>query len=165
MNDITRYWVAASSIQSKEVSIPVRQVYVWLLTSDNKVVIVSKDSKKWQFPGGKPEPNESILQTAVREVREETGADITPYSDQLEMFGYYTVNEPGSDPLEYLQIRTIVKLPISSLQLNLHVDSEDTRQTADDQIRFVAALSLDEVLNKVPWLPETPEFQSVQPLL
>ncbi len=37
----------------------------------------------WKIPGGGVETGESKLQTLVREVREETGIDITPYEVEL----------------------------------------------------------------------------------
>lgn len=49
---------------------------------------------RWEFPGGKVEPGESVRDTAVREIREELGVDIAvtgeipgrwPIDDHLEL--------------------------------------------------------------------------------
>lgn len=165
MGDFTRYWIDAQSIQPREAQKPVRQVYVWMQTSDNKIVIVSKDGQTWQLPGGKPEPHESIFDTAIRETHEETGVDIGQYRNKLQMVGYYSVFEPECIPAEYLQVRTVISLPVASHDLELSVNLEDTDQAADDQIRFVEALPLSDVLRRIPWLSETDEFHTVEPRL
>jgi len=39
-----------------------------------------EDTQRWSIPGGAMEPGESIAQTVVREVKEETGLDVEPVS-------------------------------------------------------------------------------------
>ena len=39
-----------------------------------------EDTELWSIPGGAMEPGESIAQTVVREVKEETGLDVEPVS-------------------------------------------------------------------------------------
>ncbi|MBN1439345.1 MAG: NUDIX domain-containing protein [Anaerolineales bacterium] len=69
----------------------------WILASlavieeDKKILLVRESAApcrgKWSLPGGRALPGESILQTAVREIREETGiaAELTGllYIDQM----------------------------------------------------------------------------------
>ncbi len=68
-----RTWKDGKEIRPEDQILPVNQVYAWLFTRDNKIAIVSKDGRKWQLPGGKPNKHETYLQTIVREVEEETG--------------------------------------------------------------------------------------------
>lgn len=37
----------------------------------------------WSLPGGRSEPNETYLETAIRETREEIGVDLTDYPSKL----------------------------------------------------------------------------------
>lgn len=43
----------------------------------NKILLVQSRNSRWGSPKGTQEPNESIRQCAIREVKEETGLDIT----------------------------------------------------------------------------------------
>jgi 8-oxo-dGTP pyrophosphatase MutT (NUDIX family) len=90
-------WKSTREVLSEDLDKDVRQVYVWLVTSDHKVIVVSKDGNEWQLPGGKPEPGEDQLKTAVREVYEETGIDISGKTSDMHLFGYQTVKEINPD--------------------------------------------------------------------
>lgn len=64
---------------------------------DGRVLTVRKrGTQRYMLPGGKPEPGERPIDTAVREVREELGIEITP--DELELLGAFdshAANEAG----------------------------------------------------------------------
>ncbi|HEY40342.1 MAG TPA: NUDIX hydrolase [Dehalococcoidia bacterium] len=51
-----------------------------ILIEENKILLVKQDvteKRHWALPGGKLEPGESIEQCLVREIKEETGLDIS----------------------------------------------------------------------------------------
>ncbi len=140
----------------------ITQVYVWLVTSDSCVVIVSRDGDKWQLPGGKPGPGEPLITSAVREVREETSLDISAGVEALEFIGYQTVKELDTDKPEYLQVRYLLQLEDASDELTLGVGEEDAEQADEDVIKFVEAVDIDELLRRIPWLHDSPEFRAVR---
>jgi ADP-ribose pyrophosphatase YjhB (NUDIX family) len=158
MSKLTRTWTQKNEIDTTDIHIPVRQVYVWILTTGSHVILVSKDSDTWQLPGGKPEENESLAEVAIREVNEETGIDISPYVDTLEFFGYYSINEPDSNPADYLQVRYLLNLPISSDMLALSTDHENAYQTSENIIRFTRAVSVHDITKFIPWMPTVEEY-------
>lgn len=152
-------WKASSTVSHTDSVYPCRQVYVWLVTQDEQVVIVSKDGTHWQMPGGKPEIGESLTETAVREVYEETGLDITTLSERIGTFGYYIVKEPGATPACYLQIRCLLNLPSAAADLVLRVDKEDDEQSSEDVILYTQCVPLAELAQFIPWMPQSGEYR------
>jgi ADP-ribose pyrophosphatase YjhB (NUDIX family) len=62
-------------------------VTAFILDSDSRVLMIRRtDSGLYAIPGGAQEVGETISQTAVREVNEETGIDVEP----LELIGVYS---------------------------------------------------------------------------
>ncbi len=152
-------WKANDGISQDDSKHPCRQVYVWLFTKDHQVVIVSKDGDNWQLPGGKPEAGETIRQTAVREVFEETGLDVSPAADEVEAFGYYLVVEPDNNDETYLQIRCQLKIDQSADQLKLHVEAEDDSQPSEDAIKYVKSVPFNNITELIPWMSKSGEYQ------
>jgi len=61
----------------------------------------SEKDNLWSFPGGAMDPGESIAETVVREVREETGLEVEP----IELIGIYsdpayTITYPNGDRVQ-----------------------------------------------------------------
>lgn len=92
----------------------------------------------WEFPGGKCEPGETLAQTAVREVREELGVQITvgpvvPGAPQ-----------PINDRLELVLITATTTSPVTG-----STDHDELRWLAPEDLHTVAWLTPD-----LPFLPE-----------
>lgn len=51
--------------------------YVLILDDTHEQVLLVQDNGYWSLPGGARESGEMLEQTAVREVKEETGLDVT----------------------------------------------------------------------------------------
>lgn len=72
-----------------------------IIHQDNRVLLQKRDDGHWGIPGGLMEVGESFEETAVREVKEETG--LTLASDDLRKFDVfsgqdYYVEAPNGDP-------------------------------------------------------------------
>jgi 8-oxo-dGTP pyrophosphatase MutT (NUDIX family) len=137
----------------------VAQVYIWIYTTDKKLIIVSKDSRKWQFPGGKPNKGETLDQTAIREIYEETGIDIKQQVSELTFFGYYFQREvevmSDINVDEFLQLRYILKLNKASTDLTLEPNEVEGER---GQIQEVRAVTVEEACELIPWLGATEEL-------
>jgi 8-oxo-dGTP pyrophosphatase MutT (NUDIX family) len=149
--DLYRKWIKSENVLPDHKEIEIRQVYCWILTKDTKIVIVSKDGEKWQFPGGHPITGESMMETCFREVMEETGVDLRSMSVTPKMFGYYHVIENGE---EYLQVRFTVKLKSNSGELKLETQEHEEEEI----VHFVEAVTLEEATKRISWLKATEEY-------
>ena len=157
-----RIWKDGKEIRPEDQSLPVNQVYAWLFTHDNKIAIVSKDGRKWQLPGGKPNKHETYLQTIVREVAEETGINTDSVFSQYKFFGYYGILETDSlkNDDEYLQLRVSLKLNKNADEYILHQQNEDEEQIWEEQIRYAKFVTVDELTQHIPWASESAELKA-----
>lgn len=95
---------------------PIRKAVRCYLIKDNEVVVTKykKGNKKegyYDIPGGKIEEGESPKQTAIREMKEETGIEIQnlkykgimtiEYPDRLFIFDTFITKEYEGEPQEF----------------------------------------------------------------
>lgn len=155
-------WKSARYFTGTDQDLPINQVYVWLVTEDRKIVIVSKDGKKWQLPGGKPDIEERPIQTAIREVFEETGININKDTARFRFIGYYDITETDTHNQddEYLQLRYSLGLPYNSDEIHLDTKNEDEEQIEEEQIKYVELVTPSELIHKIPWAKESREMQA-----
>jgi ADP-ribose pyrophosphatase YjhB (NUDIX family) len=62
-----------------------------ILTGEGLLLQRRSDNGLWGLPGGAVEPGESVSEALVREVKEETGLDVTP----LRLIGVYSAPANG----------------------------------------------------------------------
>jgi 8-oxo-dGTP pyrophosphatase MutT (NUDIX family) len=132
-------------------------VYAWIITRDNQVIIVSKADEIWQLPGGKPAAGETHLQTALREVEEETGIRLAEIHHVCSRIGFNTVHDRQQD-ITYLQIRLRFVLDILAAELSLKITEPDA-DPEDGKIKYVMTCPLDLVTRYIPWLEGSEEFK------
>ena len=153
--EITREWYENEQISSDHSNLEIRQIYVWVVTKDNMVAIVTKSNGGSHFPGGHPEVGENNLQTAQREVYEETGLDISSYISYLKFFGYYLIEENKE---KHLQIRYLLQLPLKSKEYNLFMNEK-----SDEERPVVSAqwVELNRLVEYLPWVKGLEEYRNV----
>jgi 8-oxo-dGTP diphosphatase len=82
------------------------QVVAAILEREGKILIGQRTPAqshplKWEFPGGKVEPDETPAQAVARELDEELGIRVTG-SREIERYHY---TYPGKDPIELIFFR------------------------------------------------------------
>lgn len=158
----SRTWTSGTKIRSEHQPLRINQVYAWLFSCDGKIAIVSKDGRKWQLPGGKPNKHETCLQTVVREVAEETGIDTRSLISCYQFFGYYTIVESDGHYYDdkYLQLRLSLKLNKDASEYILHQQNEDKQQNQKEQIRYAKFVTINEFVQYIPWASKSAELQA-----
>ena len=81
------------------------RVIAAVIRRDGQLLICQRPAHKrhgglWEFPGGKLEPNESLLEAARRELAEELALTVTDCGETL-----LVVQDPGSDfQIEFVEV-------------------------------------------------------------
>lgn len=149
-------WITSEQIYTEHDSHPIRQIYVWFITSDQKIAIVGKNGK-FQFPGGKPEKDESRMETIERELFEEAGIILNNDEEKPQFFGYYLVeNDPNWDTVTYLQIRYLLRVNSLSNEIPLSVNE---RKGDIDQLEEARFVDLDTLPKHIPWTQDLEEYK------
>ncbi len=162
MDNIKMTWVAANQIKQIDAGLPILQVYIWIITTDKHIVIVSKDAKHWQFPGGKPEPNEEITGTAIRETTEETSLNLSSYKNKLNCFGYYIVEKDNKlKDNRFIQVRLYCHINKLASDMAMHAGKEDLNQADSEKIKFVRVVTIYEATQLIPWLKSSGEYTTL----
>ncbi|MEP7103407.1 MAG: NUDIX hydrolase [Candidatus Dojkabacteria bacterium] len=133
-------------------SLPIHQIYIWFVTSDNKMVLVKTKSGSYQLPGGKPLLNETKEDTLSRELFEESGIKIENMKPQL--FGYYLVkNDPYWPEPEYLQLRYFFKSNRNSTDFTLETNEPDD----NDKIVKAEFINASQIFDYITWMKVEPD--------
>lgn len=78
-----------------------------IINECDEVVIVFTDTHSWQFPKGTVEKNEKYLDTALREIKEETGLSNLEYINSLPIYSRLSTHEPNtSREIHYFLFKT-----------------------------------------------------------
>lgn len=161
---IQNEWFDCDDINKLPKGLPVNQVYGWIYIN-GKLLLVSKDNKTWQFPGGHPKDSDrDYLFTLKREVREESGFDLSPFTEYCKLFGYYIVKEFSGDTItdEYLQIRFAVR--VDCLSTKSYFKPEENQED-EDKIISAGFFTVEEVKGMISWVAKSREFRSFGKLL
>jgi len=74
---------------------------VWRRNGDNLEIVLARPARKdaWVLPKGQPNPKETLIETAVRETREETGLEVTPGAPVGEISYVFSWRDGPGKPL------------------------------------------------------------------
>ncbi|MFA7628100.1 MAG: NUDIX hydrolase [Candidatus Dojkabacteria bacterium] len=157
----TRKWYPDLKVKEEHKELPVRQVTCFVISSDEKLLLVSKDGNSWSVTAGHYEEKKdpTYLDTAVREVYEESGLDISMLADKIKRVGYYVIEdvEKDSDKVldTYLQIRTFLPLEKNSKDISL-------KPIEGDLVKQAKFFSLEESMKLIRWLSESEEWKAIK---
>ena len=83
-----------------------KQVVNAIIKQRDKFLIIKRKqgihAKKWAFPGGIVEPNETLTQALKREIKEETNLDIIKIIKQVSEYEYKRENNEKTKGTSYL---------------------------------------------------------------
>ena len=108
-----------------------------VLIEDNKILLVEQDvseRRRWAHPGGKPEFGETMEQAIIREMKEETGLDVS-----VDCLLYVT------DRISRDDHRVIISFQVSRQGGKLGEGTGDWTEFDEGKIRSVRMVPLDEL--------------------
>ena len=105
---ITRTWIQTDSLEGMS---PITQVYAICFNEKHEILVCREDSNKpWILPGGHPENNESVEETLIRELQEETDVLVK----NIKILGAQRVDNPDNpnknEGNRFYQVRIVCKL-------------------------------------------------------
>lgn len=112
-----------------------------VLNEANELLLERRsDFGTWGLPGGGPEPGEDLIQTAIREVREEVGIRL----DTVRVFGFAsdprfeTIRYPSGDLCQYFVLLTVGhakgQMPVVASSESLAVSWFPLTRVPDDML-------------------------------
>ncbi len=86
----------ANRLVAKETLIPRRAAYAVVIDQGRLLLVSTRSTGKWFFPGGQCEPAETDLAAVIREVYEETGIKVSVAQLLLEVEHYWYDDTTGA---------------------------------------------------------------------
>lgn len=105
-----------------------------IIVNENKVLLIQHNEGHWDFPKGHVEENETEVETAIREVKEETNLDVEVYEDKKYISEYYT--NKG-------KFKQVVYFLANSINTELKMQEEE--------IQNIEWISFEEAINKITY--------------
>ncbi len=74
---------------------------VWRRAHDRLEIVLARPARKdaWVLPKGQPNPGETLIETAARETREETGLEVTPGAEVGKISYVFSWRDAPGKPL------------------------------------------------------------------
>jgi len=134
---------------------------VYIEHNENILILHRQNNKsqgnKWGIPGGKVEKNETPLQAAIREVKEETGYDIS--KQQIEDLGTVYIEYNEKDHFVYHMFRTQLIDNPEAVKINFKEHKGFTWVTPADGLKMDLLQDEDPCFRLI-YFPEKPIQQT-----
>jgi 8-oxo-dGTP pyrophosphatase MutT (NUDIX family) len=113
-----------------------------ILNEFNEVVVVFTDTKSWQFPKGTVEKGEKYLETATREINEETGLKNLEYVKELPVYSRVSTHEDNTVRyIHYFLFRTQKQVLTPGSEVTqckwVSIDEVENELTYDEDKKFI----------------------------
>lgn len=105
-----------------------------IILNENKVLLVKHNDGHWGFPKGHVEKDETELQTAIREVKEETNLDVEIQEDKRYVDEYYSSEDTFKQVVYFL-----------ATCKNINVKKQEA------EIAQIEWVSIEETVNKITY--------------
>ena len=126
-----------------------------VVNSEGMVLLVNQHGKAWTLPKGHVEPNEEPLQTAMREIREESGIRNLEFKETLGVYSRYKMNPTGGDDTSEWKVIVVFLFKTQNLALQ-------PQDGHDPQARWVKP---DEVESLLTNSKDKAFYRSIRPRL
>ena len=115
-----------------------------IINDENKILLIHHNVGHWDFPKGHVEDGETEVQTAIREVKEETNIDV----EVNEEYRYVTKYSPKEDVMKQV-VYFLAKNINDNKQAQLEEVSEVKWFTYEDAINIITYETSKEILTKL----------------
>lgn len=126
-----------------------------VVLNNNKVLVVNQNHDSWSLPKGHSEPNESLVQTAIREIGEESGIKDLTLVKELGSYQRQRINDPSEIKTIYMYLFTTNQTELnptdSSIPESKWVEIADVSKTltAKEDKDFFNSVDLETVTSKL----------------
>lgn len=103
--------------------------------NDKVLTVRKRGTEKFMFPGGKPELGESVLDTAIREVKEEIGIGLE--AKQLTQIGVYEA--PAANEAKHTVVATVFTYDGDTIEPQMAAEIAELSWVSPDQPDVVLA--------------------------